>query len=184
MSISGQKPEYSGAGGGGGCCFLLHIDLFTHSAYMMAQGPSSSIVQSLDAWYIDKRLADRFTGITVNTSYQEQSILQSSILAYWTLSGIDPGTKSTVPFWDRRPGSGPQFVVAERENVIQWKTSFNLFKYGQTIRMEEILNLSMTAKQPPSYDGKVSWFRYEELVDDWVTITSVGGTQERTFAQK
>ena len=31
----------------------------------------------------------------------------------------------------------------------------------------------MTAKQPPSYDGKVSWFRYEELVDDWVTITTV-----------
>ena len=38
---------------------------------------------------------------------------------------------------------------------------------------EETLNLSMTAKQPPSCDGKVSWFRYEELVDDWVTITTV-----------
>ena len=38
---------------------------------------------------------------------------------------------------------------------------------------EETPNLSMTAKQPPSYDGKVSWFRYEELVDDWVTITTV-----------
>ena len=35
------------------------------------------------------------------------------------------------------------------------------------------LHLSMTAKQPPSYDGKLSWFRYEELVDDWVTITTV-----------
>ena len=54
------------------CCFLLHIDLFTHSAYMMAQGPSSSIVQSLDAWYIDKRLA-RFTGITISTSHQPSS---------------------------------------------------------------------------------------------------------------
>ena len=31
----------------------------------------------------------------------------------------------------------------------------------------------MTAKQPPSYDGEVSWFRCEELVDDWVTITTV-----------
>ena len=29
---------------------------------------------------------------------------------------------------------------------------------------EETLNLSMTAKQPPSYDGKDSWLRYEELV--------------------
>ena len=28
---------------------------------------------------------------------------------------------------------------------------------------KETLNLSMTAKQPPSYHGKVSWFRYEEL---------------------
>ena len=34
---------------------------------------------------------------------------------------------------------------------------------------EETLNLSM----PPSYDGKVSWFRHEEFVDDWVTITTV-----------
>ena len=37
---------------------------------------------------------------------------------------------------------------------------------------EETLNLSMTAKQPPSY-GKVSWFRYEELVDDRVTFTTI-----------
>ena len=36
---------------------------------------------------------------------------------------------------------------------------------------EETLNLSMTAKQPPSYDGKVSWSRCEELVDDWVRLT-------------
>ena len=42
----------------------------------------------------------------------------------------------------------------------------------------ETLNLSMTAKQPPSYDGKVSWFRYEELVDE-VTITTVE-TPKRT----
>ena len=38
---------------------------------------------------------------------------------------------------------------------------------------EETLILSMTAKQPPSYDGQVSWFRYEELVDDWVTFTTI-----------
>ena len=62
----------------------------------MAQGPSTSIVQSFDTWYIEKRLADRFTGTTVNPSHQGQSVLQSSILAYWTLSGIDPGTKSST----------------------------------------------------------------------------------------
>ena len=42
---------------------------------------------------------------------------------------------------------------------------------------EETLNLSMTAKQPPSYDGRVSWFRYEELVDDWVTFTTIEASQ-------
>ena len=36
---------------------------------------------------------------------------------------------------------------------------------------EETLNLSMTAKQ--IVRRKVSWLRYEELVDDWVTITTV-----------
>ena len=37
----------------------------------------------------------------------------------------------------------------------------------------ETLNLSMTAKQPPSCDGKVSWFRYEELGDDWTAFTTI-----------
>ena len=31
----------------------------------------------------------------------------------------------------------------------------------------------MTAKQPPSYDGRVSWLRYEEVVGDWVTFTTI-----------
>ena len=38
---------------------------------------------------------------------------------------------------------------------------------------EETPNLSMTAKQPPSYNRKVSWLRYEELVDDWVAFTTI-----------
>ena len=78
------------------CCFVLHIDLFTHSADMLAQGPSSHLYSHSTHGTLMTRLADRFTGFTVNTSHQGQSILQSSILAYWTLSGIDPGTKSTT----------------------------------------------------------------------------------------
>ena len=31
----------------------------------------------------------------------------------------------------------------------------------------------MTAKQPPSCDGEVSWFRCEKLVDDWITFTAI-----------
>ena len=37
----------------------------------------------------------------------------------------------------------------------------------------ELMNetLGMTSKIPPMYDGKTSWFQYEELIDDWVDLT-------------
>ena len=89
FGVKGQKKVVSVL-----CCFLLHIDLFTHSADMLAQGPSSHLYNHSTHGTLIKRLADRFTGITVNTSHQGQSILQSSILAYWILSGIDPGYTS------------------------------------------------------------------------------------------
>ena len=38
---------------------------------------------------------------------------------------------------------------------------------------EESINLSMNAKLPPSYDGRVSWLRYEDLVRDWCTFTVI-----------
>ena len=38
---------------------------------------------------------------------------------------------------------------------------------------EETLSLSMTARQPPSRDGKASWLRYKELVDGWTTFTTI-----------
>ena len=38
---------------------------------------------------------------------------------------------------------------------------------------EDRLNLSMTPKQPPLFNGRISWFRYEDAVDEWVTLTSV-----------
>ena len=92
FGVKGQKKFVSVL-----CCFWLHQLTLTHTPLIrLAQGPFTSFVQSFDTWYSDKRLADRFTGFRVNTSHQGQSILQSSILAYWTLSGIDPGTKSTT----------------------------------------------------------------------------------------
>ena len=53
---------------------------------------------------------------------------------------------------------------------------------------EETLNLSMTAKQPPSYDGKVSWFRYEELVhyskaDSQEMLTCTRQSSKMTFCK-
>ena len=119
------------------------------------------------------------------TIHQGQSILQSSTLAHWILSGIDPGTNNdlnyhTVPVpsgdrhlgqWASICGSGAGFqekMSSDQEGFMEAFTSMAKLSYT-----EETLNVSMTAKQPPSYDGKVSWFRYEELVDDWVTITTV-----------
>ena len=39
----------------------------------------------------------------------------------------------------------------------------------------ELINqsLGMTHKIPPMYDGKTSWFQYEELIDDWVDLTNL-----------
>ena len=85
MCVPGREPPPCVA-------FLLHIDLFTHSADMMAQGPSSHLYSHSTHGTVMKRLADRFTGFTVNTSHPGQSILQTSILAYWTFSGNKKGS--------------------------------------------------------------------------------------------
>ena len=42
----------------------------------------------------------------------------------------------------------------------------------------------MTAKQPPSHDGKVSWFRYEDLVDDWVTFTTIEASKREGHSSR
>ena len=31
----------------------------------------------------------------------------------------------------------------------------------------------MTPKIPPSFDGQSSWFEFEDLIDDWVNITTL-----------
>ncbi len=31
----------------------------------------------------------------------------------------------------------------------------------------------VTAKIPPAYDGRSSWFAYEEAIDDWCDITEI-----------
>ena len=32
---------------------------------------------------------------------------------------------------------------------------------------------SMTTKIPPGYDGKMSWFTYEDAIDEWEDITEL-----------
>ena len=34
-------------------------------------------------------------------------------------------------------------------------------------------NAKFTTKIPPSFDGRISWFQYEDLVEEWLDITSL-----------
>ena len=130
----------------------------------------------------DKRnLCRPLTGLYNNTIHQGQSILQSSIVAYWILCGIDSGTKSTtstttrvaVPFWDRYPGSGPQWsgFFAEIQGKMSSDGEGFVEAYSSMAKpqgyTEETLNLSITASSRHRTTEK------SELVDDWVTITTV-----------
>ena len=37
----------------------------------------------------------------------------------------------------------------------------------------------MTPKIPPGFDGIMSWFEYEQLVDDWVALTAIQAARQR-----
>ena len=34
-------------------------------------------------------------------------------------------------------------------------------------------SMGITTKIPPLFDGRASWFQYEELIDDWVDLTTL-----------
>ena len=48
--------------------------------------------------------------------------------------------------------------------------------------LEELHRLSafqqVTTKVPPSYDGRSSWFAYEDAIDDWCDITELEGAKQ------
>ena len=37
---------------------------------------------------------------------------------------------------------------------------------------ENRLGIKMTPKAPPQFDGQSSWTEYEDLIDDWLGITT------------
>ena len=43
---------------------------------------------------------------------------------------------------------------------------------------EETIKLSMNANLPPTYDDRLSWLRYEDLVRDWITFTVVESVRQ------
>ena len=95
------------------CLFCVWFVTQLISRNHLAQGPFVYHSNTHDC--VTKEPLQAAYRIIHKTIHQGQSILQSSIVAYWILSGIDPGTKSTtsattkvpVPFWDRYPGSAP-----------------------------------------------------------------------------
>ena len=112
------------------------------------------------------RLADRFR--RYYSKPQSAGTIHSLALhigIQWTSCGIDPGTTGSGAGFPQNPGA----MSSDGESFMK--------AYSSTARSpgytEEALNLSMTAKQPTSYDGKVRWFRCEELADDWTTFTTI-----------
>ena len=51
-------------------------------------------------------------------------------------------------------------------------TSLDILRYEQTSNPRTTELLAMTVKNPPAYDGVISWFQYEERVDEWCDITT------------
>ena len=52
--------------------------------------------------------------------------------------------------------------------------------------LQELHRLSafqqVTTKVPPSYDGRGSWFAYEDAIDDWCDITELDNDKEKQLS--
>ena len=103
------------------CCFWLHIDLFTHSADMFGSRPFKSFVLSFDSWYSDKKACRPL--YRIHSQHKPPGTIHPPIPHIGILDSLRNRSRDQinnlyyhrvpVPFWDRHPGSGPQFVVAE-----------------------------------------------------------------------
>ena len=106
FGVKGQKKCVSVL-----CCFLLHIDLFTHSA---DSRPFKSFVQSLDSWYIDKKACRPL--YRYHSQHKPPGTIHPPILHIGILDSLRNRSRDQindlyyhrvpVPFWDRHPGSG------------------------------------------------------------------------------
>ena len=45
--------------------------------------------------------------------------------------------------------------------------------YAAASHSENRMGIKMTPKVPPQFDGQSSWFEYEDLIDDWLRITTL-----------
>ena len=45
--------------------------------------------------------------------------------------------------------------------------------YAATSHSENRMGIKMTPKVPPQFDGQSRWFEYEDLIDDWLGITTL-----------
>ena len=45
--------------------------------------------------------------------------------------------------------------------------------FAAASQAENRLGITMTPKVPPQFDGQSSWFEYEDLIDDWLGITTL-----------
>ncbi len=55
-----------------------------------------------------------------------------------------------------------------------WYDGFGYLMRGEDERFPSFLGApGVTSKIPPAFDGRSSWFQYEELVDDWVDFATL-----------
>ena len=52
------------------------------------------------------------------------------------------------------------------------------FSYYQGNQVGGTIQGTYTTKIPPSYNGKTSWFAYEDAVLDWMDITELDDTKQ------
>ena len=45
--------------------------------------------------------------------------------------------------------------------------------YAAASHSKNRIGIKMTPKVPPQFDGQSSWFEYEDLIDDWLGITTL-----------
>ena len=122
--------------------------------------PMTSILSSSTIGMLDS-LAEQIRGPTNTFSTTTRYQLPSGIRYPWQWVSIVVAQRVFRRDPDTMSSDGQGFM--EAYSSVGRSTGYS----------EEPLDLSMTVKQPPSYNGRGSWFRYEELVDDWVTFTTI-----------
>ena len=83
----------------------------------------------------------------------------------WLLS---PSGSRADDAWPEEQNTYDIFAIQE-EDVGEDEFTLSASTFGTDLAPGQL----MSAKVPPAFDGRGSWFAYEELVYDWLDITTI-----------